>query len=82
MVRGNGPMEDLCPMAQQRFGEEYTQQLKKMIILNGRAVFSSRKLEEQHREEMLAFYGNTLEKLKKELPWWKKFWLMWGVCLY
>lgn len=80
--RGNGSLEELCPEARQRFGEEYAGTLKAMIHLNGRAVFSSRQLEECHREEMLAFYESTLVRLKGELPWWKKFWLMWGLCLY
>ena len=80
--RGNGSMEELCPVARQRFGEEYAASLKAMIALNGRAVFSSRQLEEERRAEMLTFYESTLQNLKRELPWWKKVWLMWGLCLY
>lgn len=80
--RGNGSLEELCPDAQLRFGEEYAAALKDMIALNGRAVFSCRPLEEERREEMLVFYENTLLHLKQELPWWKKFWLQWGLCLY
>jgi hypothetical protein len=78
--RGNCSLEVLCPVAQQRFGEEYAAKLKTMIALNGCAVFSSRQLEEAHREEMLAFYESTLLYLKQELPWWKQFWLMCRLC--
>lgn len=80
--QGNGSLNVLLSGISQCFGVEYAEKLKEMKELNGRAVFSTRELEEGHREEMRAFYESTLQHLKKELPWWKKIWLMWGLCLY
>lgn len=80
--RGNGSMEALCPMAAERFGSEYASWLQLMITLNGRAVFSSREMEESQREEMLRFFEATLAYLKETSNWIKKLWMKWVLCLY
>ena len=80
--RGNGSLETLCPMAETRFGSEYASCLRSMIALNGRAVFSTRELRQQDREEMLEFYGMTLSNLKETSSLMKKLWMKWILCLY
>lgn len=80
--RGNGSLETMCPVAAERFGSEYASRVSAMIALNGRAVFSSRELNRQNREEMLEFYGMTLSYLKETSSWMKKLWMKWILCLY
>ena len=80
--RGNGYLESLCPMAEERFGTNYASELRRMIGLNGRAVFSSREMERDDREEMLRFYEATLAHLKETSHWMKKLWMKWALCLY
>ena len=80
--RGNGSLETLCPPVEERFGPEYARKLKDMIVLNGRAVFSSREMPPSARDSMLEFYGITLSYLKETSSWMKKLWMKWILCLY
>lgn len=79
---GNGSMRQLTEPAEERFGEEYAKQLDEMITLNDRAMFSSRSLEETHRESLLAFRNTTIENINKQEKWYRRFWLKWFKCLY
>ena len=79
---GNGSMRQLTEPAEERFGEEYAGQLNEMITLNDRAMFSSRPLEEPHRESLLNFRNTTIENINKQEKWYKRLWLKWVRCLY
>lgn len=80
--RGNGSMRELCTPAEEQFGIEYSTELKNMIDLNDRAMFSSRSMEEEHREAALTFRDHTIEKINTEMKWYKRLWLKWVRCLY
>lgn len=80
--RGNGSLRQLCEPAQERFGEEYACQLEEMISLNDRAMFSSRSLEEKHRETALQFRNTTIQKVNTQEKWYRRLWLKWVRCLY
>jgi len=79
---GNGSMRQLAEPAEERFGEEYAKQLDEMITLNDRAMFSSRPMEETHRESLLSFRNTTIENINKQEKWYRRFWLKWFKCLY
>lgn len=79
---GNGSMRQLTEPVEERFGEEYAKQLDEMITLNDRAMFSSRSLEENHRESLLSFRNTTIEHINKQEKWYRRFWLKWFRCLY
>ena len=79
---GNGSMRQLTEPAGERFGEEYAGQLDEMITLNDRAMFSSRPMEEIHRESLLSFRNMTIEHINKQEKWYKRLWLKWVRCLY
>ena len=79
---GNGSLRQLKEPAEERFGEEYAGQLNEMITLNDRAMFSSRPLEETHRESLLAFRDTTIQNIEKQEKWYRRFWLKWFKCLY
>ena len=79
---GNGSMRQLIEPAEERFGEEYAKQLDEMITLNDRSMFSSRPMEETHRESLLSFRNTTIENINKQEKWYKRFWLKWFKCLY
>ena len=79
---GNGSMRQLTEPAEERFGEEYAKQLDEMITLNDRAMFSSRLMEETHRESLLSFRNTTIENINKQEKWYRRFWLKWVKCLY
>jgi len=79
---GNGSVRQLAEPAEERFGEEYAKQLDEMITLNDRAMFSSRSMEETHRESLLFFRNTTIENINKQEKWYRRFWLKWFRCLY
>jgi len=79
---GNGSMRLLREPAEERFGEEYSGKLEEMITLNDRAMFSSRPMEESHRESLLSFRNTTIENINKQEKWYRRFWLKWFKCLY
>ena len=79
---GNGSMRQLAEPAEERFGEEYAKQLDEMITLNDQAMFSSRPMEETHRESLLSFRNTTIENINKQEKWYRRFWLKWLKCLY
>lgn len=80
--RGNGSMLSLCGQIKADFGEEYEQELMKMIELNGRALFSSCDLDQNQWEQMMRFYNRTLTELKEKNNLGKRLWMQWGMCLY
>lgn len=80
--RGSGSMRALCAPAETRFGGEYASRLRKMIDLNDRAIFSSRALEESHRQSAAQFRAETLRLLKTEVKWYRRLWMQWIRCLY
>ena len=79
---GNGSMRQLCEPAEERFGEEYAGKLEEMITLNDRAMFSSRPLEETHRESQLTFREKTIQNITTQEKWYRRLWLKWFKCLY
>lgn len=80
--RENGSLRRLREPAAERFGEEYAQQMDEMICLNDWALFSSRPMEEQHREDQLAFRNATIQIGKTQVKWYRRLWLKWVRCLY
>ena len=80
--RGNGSVRQLCEPAEERFGEEYAQKLDEMITLNDRAMFSSRPMEETHRESVLQFRDMTIQNVNMQVKWYRRLWLKWVRCLY
>ena len=80
--RENGSLRQLIDPAEQRFGAEYAEKLDEMITLNERAMFSSRPMEEFHRERALAFRDMTIQNVNTHEKWYRKLWLKWVRCLY
>ena len=80
--RGNGSMYDLCDPIRQRFGEEFARMLKKGIDLNAMAIFSSRELSEEQREEALQLHSATRQHLQSESKWIDRLWMKWIQCRY
>lgn len=78
----NGSMRQLIEPTEERFGEEYAKQLDEMITLNDQAMFSSRSMEETHRESLLFFRNTTIENINKQEKWYRSLWLKWFICLY
>ncbi|MBR2310449.1 MAG: transglutaminase domain-containing protein [Oscillospiraceae bacterium] len=79
---GNGSMRQLLEPAEERFGAEYAEKLSEMICLNDRAMFSSRPMEETHRESQLAFRIMTIQNITTQEKWYRQLWLKWVKCLY
>lgn len=80
--RGKGSMRALIGPVQEQLGESYSAELKKMIDLNDRAVFSSKPLSEDAREQAKAFYERTLQKMLQGAKCHQKLWIRWILCLY
>lgn len=80
--RGNGSLRQICAPAREGYGEEYAQRLETMIHLNDRALFSSRSMEEDHREDMLRFRQETIDQVKLHVKWYRRLWQKWVRCLY
>lgn len=80
--RGNGSMRDLCRPLQEKFGEEFAVGLNAATDINDLALFSSLAVDEEHRNEVRAFHGQVLQKLKTEVKWYRRLWLKWVRCLY
>ena len=81
-VRGNGSMRALIEPVQEKLGESYGAELKKMIDLNDRAIFSSKPLHEDAREQAKAFYETTLQQMLQGMKCHQKLWTKWFLCLY
>lgn len=80
--RGKGSMASLVEPARQQLGEAYAAELEKMVVLNGRALFSSHSLQEDDVETARAFHHKTLEHLRTTARWYQKIWMQWVLCLY
>ena len=80
--RGNGSLRDISERVTERFGEEFAAKFEEMIGLNDRAVFSKRPMEEHCREVALQFRQEALDRLKKEVTWYRRLRLKWLRCLY
>ena len=80
--RGNGSMQDLVQPINDRFGESYAREYEQMVMLNARAMFSSRMLEEEDREYAKTLHTATLQHLKNDAKWYKKLWMQWILCLF
>lgn len=80
--RGNGSMQDLVQPINDRFGESYARDFEQMVMLNARAMFSSRMLEEEDREYAKTLHTATLQHLKNDAKWYKKLWMQWVLCLF
>ena len=80
--RKNGSMDTLCEPVGQKFGSEYGEAFRRMIHLNACALFSTRILTEEQRQEILNFHELTIKQLKSNTKWFKRFWMKWIQCLY
>ena len=80
--RGNGSMRELAKPLEEKYGPEFAVQFDAVTNLNDRAMFSSHKMDEEHRKAARKFHSHVLRKLKSELKWYKRLWLKWARCLY
>ena len=80
--RGTGSMLELCESLQNRFGAENADKLRKMTMLNARALFSTKALTNEERTSMEGFRASVLSLLKTHTKWPKKLRLKWLSCLY
>lgn len=80
--RGNGSMRDLRDAIETKYGGEFAAQYDCAVDLNDCALFSSRSMEECHRETALLFREQLLEKLTAETAWYRQLWFKWALCLY
>ena len=80
--RGTGSMLELCESLQNRFGAENADKLRKMTLLNARALFSTKALTNEERTNMANYRSNVLDLLKTNTKWPKKLRLKWLSCLY
>ena len=80
--RGNGSMLELCEGVENRFGAENADKLRKMTLLNARALFSTKALTNDERTDMENYRLNVLHLLKTNTKWPKKLRLKWLSCLY
>ena len=80
--RGNGSMRDLRNAIENQYGGEFAAQYDCVVDLNDCALFSSRGLEDRHRETALLFREQLLEKLIAETAWYRRLWYKWALCLY
>lgn len=82
LKRGNGSMLELCEGVENRFGAENADKLRKMTLLNARALFSTKALTNEERTDMANYRLNVLDLLKTNTKWLKKLRLKWLSCLY
>lgn len=80
--RGNGSMRELAKPLEEKYGPEFAVQFDAVTNLNDRAMFSSHKMDEEHRKAARKFHSHVLRKLKSEMKWYKRMWLKWARCLY
>ena len=80
--RGTGSMLELCEGVENRFGAENADKLRKMTLLNARALFSTKALTNDERTDMENYRFNVLDLLKTNTKWPKKLRLKWLSCLY
>ena len=80
--RGNGSMTEMYEDLKYRYGREYADEFMEATVLNARAMFSSKLLEENQRAVTLKFRTDTLEQLKSGTKWMKQQWIKWFHCLY
>ncbi len=82
LSRGTGSMEAVCDRAGEKFGPEFGILAHKMRYYNNLALFSGRPLTADQREEMLGFYDQVVDYVRKTVSWYRKLWLVWGLCRY
>ena len=82
LKRGTGSMLELCEGVENRFGAENADKLRKMTLLNARALFSTKALTNDERTDMANYRSNVLDLLKTNTKWPKKLRLKWLSCLY
>ena len=82
LKRGTGSMLELCEGVENRFGAENADKLRKMTLLNARALFSTKALTNEERTCMEGFRADVLNLLKTNTKWPKKLRLKWLSCLY
>lgn len=82
MDRGNHSLNILIQPIYDRFGEAYGQLYEESLSINLIALFSSRKLAEEHRNTALKFQKETIAYLKKEVSFIRKIFIKWILCLY
>ena len=80
--RGNGSMYSLKESIYEKFGEEYAESFAKATALNSKAMFSSEKLIEEERANILEFRTKTLLEIEENIKRPKRIWLKWFRCLY
>lgn len=79
---GNGSMRLLSENITEEFGEDYGRKYDEMVELNGRAIFSSKPMEEEKRETAIEFLNITVSNLKLKVKRYKQLWMKWIRCLY
>lgn len=80
--RGNGSLLTMEPKISATFGEDYTRQFHQAVELNRLALFSSRPLEEGHRDQAMTFRTETIEGFRSRDGRLRFWWRKWIRCLY
>ena len=80
--RSNGSLMELYETIKNLYDDSYAKEFENMVKLNSRAMFSSRKMDEEEIKTAEFFYDKTLELLKNNSKWYKKLWMQWILCLY
>lgn len=77
-----GSMNMLSEGIHESFGSEYGERYEDMVMLNGRALFSQKPMEEAQRSTALAFFDDTAAYLKTKVKGYKRLWIKWIRCMY
>lgn len=80
--RRNGSMLALYAPMRERFGEENAEWLQRMVLLNEKALFSSKTVAGAEYEAMQSFRKTALDLLRANTKFLRKLRLKWLDCLY
>ena len=75
-------MRSLRQPLEERSGTEFGAQFEWVSDLNDLALFSHYPLTEEDRTALRQFRTLVLQKLKREVKWYRRMWLQWAKCLY
>lgn len=80
--RENGSLLAMEAKLQAALGNDYVQKFHSAVELNYLALFSSRPMEERHRQQALDFRTETVEGFRKRDKRLRFWWRKWIRCLY
>ena len=80
--RKNGSMRSLRPAVEEQYGEEFAALYARAVDCNDLALFSSKPLDESHRQTVLCFRDHAVRHLRSEAKWYRRLRFQWILCLY